>query len=124
MASTLISSIGNFSPDNLIAGDYPLKAIEITLITGQNLTRGALLGKITASGKYTLSLSEASDGSQKPVAVLCDDIDASTSDWKGTAYIKGEFNKNAMTIGTGHTYDSVKDALYQKGIILRDSIQS
>jgi hypothetical protein len=33
------------------------------------LPRGALLGKITASGKYVLSLAAANDGSQVPDAV-------------------------------------------------------
>lgn len=122
--STLITSIGTYSPDNLIAGDYPLKGDEVTLESGQNLTRGALLGKVTASGEYKLSASGAGDGSETPVSVLAVDTDASASAYKAVAYFKGEFNKNAMTFGTGHTYASVKAALMQKGIILRDSIQS
>jgi len=116
------TTVGTYTEDNLIAGDFPLKAGVITLITGQNLSRGALLGKITASGKYTLSLSASSDGSETPVSVLADDTDATSADIETTAYFKGEFNHNDMTFGTGHTYASTKDALMQKGIILRDAI--
>ena len=119
-----MSTLGQYSSDNLIAGDYPLKAVEITVKSGQDLSRGALLGQVTADQKYILSLAAASDGSEVPVAVLCDDIDASGGDVVATAYVKGQFNYNQITFGTGHTYDSVKEALAQKGILLYDSIQS
>ncbi|HEY8732269.1 MAG TPA: head decoration protein, partial [Candidatus Limnocylindria bacterium] len=60
--------------DALIAGDTDsIISEKITLITGQNLARGAVLGKITASGKYTLSLSAAVDGSQVPDRILAQD---------------------------------------------------
>ena len=58
-----------FSPDKLIAGDMPLRSRPITLISGENLTRGAVLGKITSGGKYNLSLSAAGDGSETPDAI-------------------------------------------------------
>jgi hypothetical protein len=124
MSTTLIGTIGKFTPDNLIAGDYPIKAEEITLVSGQNLVRGALLGQITTGGKYALSLSTASDGSQTPCAILADTTDASLGDIVCVAYRKGEFNKNAMTFGAAHTFATVKDALFKIGIILRDSIRN
>lgn len=52
----------------------------VTLITGQNLAPGAVLGKITASGKYTAVDPAASDGSQTAAAVLFDPVDASAAD--------------------------------------------
>ncbi len=36
-----------YSPDNLIAGDGQVRGEVITLLSGQNLTRGTLLGKIS-----------------------------------------------------------------------------
>lgn len=118
------TTLGTFLADNLIAGDFPLKGVEITLLSGQNQVRGALLGRITASGKYILSLSGAGDGSEVPAAILSEDTDASGADKKTVAYIKGEFNQNKMVFGTAHTADSVRVALQEKGIILRDSIQT
>lgn len=38
------------------------------------LRRGLVLGKITSSGKYTASLSTATDGSQEPIGILWDTI--------------------------------------------------
>lgn len=121
--STTIGSLGaDNGYNNLITGDYPLKGEEVTLESGQDLNRGALLGKVTASGEYKLSASGAGDGSETPVAILADTTDASTAATKCVAWIKGEFNYRAMTFGTGHTYENTKDALAQKGLILRDAI--
>ncbi|CAN5858180.1 hypothetical protein BH11PSE13_BH11PSE13_12220 [soil metagenome] len=88
------------------------------LLSGQNLKRGALVGRITASGKYVLSLSASSDGSQVPLAVLVHDTDATAGDTETLVYQRGDFNQAAMTFGTGQTPDSVRDALRDAGIFL------
>lgn len=51
-----------------------------TLVSGQNLGTGTVLGRITASGKYTLHDPAASDGSQNAVAVLLADCNATAGD--------------------------------------------
>lgn len=91
------------------------------LASGQNLKRGALLGKVAADGKYKLSVKAATDGSQKPCAVLVHDHDASAADTEVTFYTRGNFNVSAMTLGTGHTTDSVRDELHALGIVLVNS---
>ena len=52
----------------------------ITLITGQKLNGGAVLGKITASGKYTAIAPAAADGSQTGAAILYANTDATAAD--------------------------------------------
>lgn len=109
--------------DRLIASDSQLETETATLISGQDLTRGALLGKITSGGKLNLSLSGAVDGSEVPYAVLAEDTDASAGDiTEVPIYIMGAFNTNAMTIGTAHTVASVKDALRALGILLKGQV--
>lgn len=51
-----------------------------TLITGQNLPAMSVLGKITASGKYTLLAPAAGDGSQNAAAILLAAVDATSAD--------------------------------------------
>lgn len=120
MAASYAST--SYTPDQLIAGEFDdLVAEKITVISGQNLVRGAVLGKITASGKYNLSLSAASDGSQTPDLVLAEDIDASGGDKVALAYSRGDFNAQKLTIGTGHTIASIKEGLRVKNIILINS---
>ena len=110
------SSTSTYSPDKLIAGEQPIHAKKVTLITGQNLARGAVLGQITASGKYTLSLSAAADGSQTPVAILSEDTDATAADKEAEVYTTGDFNKDALILGTGHTLASIEAGLADRSI--------
>jgi len=106
--------------DRLVASDSDLVTDTGILITGQNLVRGAVLGKITASGKLNLSLSAAADGSQTPYAILAADTDATAADNDSTPiYIAGSFNEDALTIGTAHTAASIKDGLRALDIFLR-----
>jgi len=112
----------NFTPDGIVAQNAQLLLSEpVTVLTGQNLKAGALLGKITASGKYVLSASAASDGSQTPVAILVHDADATAGDVASLAYTRGDFKSSAITLGTGHTLASVKAGLADRGIFLIDS---
>lgn len=47
-----------------------------TLAAGQNLRAGTVLGRITASGLLTILAPAASDGSQTPVGILFDNVNA------------------------------------------------
>lgn len=108
-----------YTPDNLIAGDFPIVTKQVTVNNGQNLQRGALLGRITVSGNVNLSLAAAGDGSEDPYAILAENVDASAGDKVGTAYLTGEFNEDAITFGTGHDAASVEDLLRVYQIYLR-----
>ncbi len=114
---------GTYTPDNLIAGNAELLlAKKAIIISGQNLTRGAVLGKITTGGKYNLSLSTASDGSQTPDAILAETTDASAGDVSALVYTRGDFLTNALTLGASHTVASITEGLRTKGINLLTAI--
>src|SRR5258708_22646 len=102
--------------DKLIAGDADsLIADKVVILAGQNLQRGAVLAKITASGKYILSLSAAADGSQVPDKVLAQDINA-VADTEAISYRTGRFNQNALILGAAHTIATILEGLRGKGI--------
>jgi hypothetical protein len=109
-------STSTLTPDRLLAGDMPVVARKITVVSGQNLVRGTVLGKITSGGKYNKSLSAAADGSQTPDLILAEDCDASGGDKVALAYATGIFAQEALTIGTAHTADSIREGLRGKGI--------
>jgi Bacteriophage lambda head decoration protein D len=113
---------GTLTRDNLVGGYNDLITRQITLISGQNLKRGTLLGKITASGKYTLSLSASADGSQTPSVILLEDTDASGGDKVTVGAFAGTFDENGVIFGTGHTAASTREALRDVGILLQSSI--
>lgn len=112
-------SMDSYIPKEIVAGDFPLVTEGGTIASGQNIKRGALLGKITSSGKLVLSLAAAEDGSETPYAVLADEeVNASAGDVGATWYLTGQFNAANLTIGTGHTAASVRAGLRSLGIFI------
>ncbi len=108
-----------YAPDNVVGGGTQLVSETGTLAGGQSLPRGALIGRIAATGKVTLSAAAATDGSQVPYGILYDEYDALAADRACGYHIKGEFNGHALTLGAGHTLASVRDALRAGGIYLK-----
>lgn len=111
-----------YTPDRLIAGGFPIVTQNEVLVSGQNLQRGALLGRITTGGKLTLSTTGASDGSQTPIAILADAVDASGGDKTCGVYLSGEFNEAAVIFGASHTAASTRAALRALGIYLKPTM--
>jgi hypothetical protein len=108
-----------FVPDQLFAGHFQPVSQPVTISAGQGLLkRGTVMGRITASGNYIVSLSAASDGSQVPVAILADDVDATAATSAGV-YMTGEFNSLALTLGAGWTVATVTNALRAFGIFVK-----
>lgn len=93
---------------------------------------GAVLGKVTASGKYKLSKTGAADGSEVPVAIFIadgagvsnDTVIPNNTDANVLALTRGPVivADAALQIGTGHTIASVKAALKAVGIIVETQV--
>lgn len=114
---------GTYAPDGLINGNaHLLVPRKVTILSGQNIARGAVLGKITASGKYILSLSAATDGSQTPDLILAESVDATGGDKEAIAYARGDFNAGALTLGASHTVASITEGLRAKGITILTAV--
>ena len=97
---------------------------EITVLSGQNLTAGAVIGKVTASGKYKVYTVGATDGSESAIAILFDAVDASSADTTGVILARDmEANVNALVWGATVTTQGHKDtaiaSLATVGIIVR-----
>lgn len=120
-----VTTQGTHVWDNLIHDPgVSIAADKETIANGQNVIRGALMGRITAGGEWVLSLSGAGDGSEVPRAIMVDDVDASGAAAEGMLYTKGSFNELALTFGAGHTADSVRDGLRDIGIYLGKNTQT
>jgi hypothetical protein len=73
----------------------------ITLIAGQNLNGGAVLGLITASGKYTAVAPAAADGSQTGAALLYANTNATSADTLCVAVVRtATVNGQELDYGT------------------------
>jgi hypothetical protein len=120
---------GNRLPDAKTGVAYVNGQINFTIndgstdfVVGDSFTITVAAG----NGQYKLSLAAAVDGSQnmKTAAVLAQDTDASNEIKTTIAYIAGDFYQIEMTLGQGHTAASVKEALEQRGIYLKDTLQN
>lgn len=116
---------GTLLPQATVAVAYTGDHIQFTIADGG--TDFAVGDKITVtvaegSGKYKKSLAAALDGSQNPVAILAADTDATSADTNAPLYVTGEFNENEVSFGTGHTADSVREALRDLNIHLKPAV--
>lgn len=68
----------------------------LTIVSGQDLKAGAVLGKITASGKYAHADQGAATGIETAVAVLLEDVDASGGDAPGLCLVRDAEVKSAL----------------------------
>lgn len=119
-------STESFAESDLLAGSFPLEVESVVVSSGQNLARGAVLGRITVSGEYVLSLSAAGDGSEVIRGVLAEAVDSTGGDVTALAYVTGKFNQNKLTFGTGHNPATVatQNAMADRNLYLVDSVQA
>lgn len=100
---------------------------DITIASGQNLPIGAVLGKITASGKFAAYTPGAADGTQNAVAVLIAAADASAADKATVAVVRHAIaTKEQLAWGAAVTTQGHKDAAFASleaaGIVCRSVI--
>lgn len=81
---------GRYTGDVVLFEEDQRYSREAAMIaSGETLTVGAVVGKVTASGQYRLSAPGSSDGSQTPVGVLIhDDVDASAAAAAGVVLVR------------------------------------
>ena len=112
---------GTYTQDNLLAGG-PLFTDVGTLAESQDVVRGEVLGRVTASGEVVSSLAASSDGSETAELVA---LEARTTGVGETAEIPvvvfGKVNENALTFGAGHDVSTTKADLKTVGIYLAPS---
>lgn len=120
MALTEINRAGEFI---ISEGNGTYSRSVITVVSGQTLAAGTVLGKITASGKYKAYDDDNSDGSEAAVGILYADVDASGGDLPGimicrTAEVADSLLVWASTNDSGDKTAGKAD-LAALGIILR-----
>lgn len=113
-----------FVPDQLVSGPLQLVTDSVTIGVSGALKRGTVLGMVTATGAYIMSKKDATDGSEKPSAILVDNVDTTTTAQTGGVYLMGEFNQHRLIFDATWTIAELKAQFRPLAIFLRDSIQS
>ena len=117
--------------DELLAGGVnaePMTAIIVKAGSGV-ITRGTVLGRTSQLPETDLYagtpitvpvLSTNTDGSEKPYAILADEvIDATTEDVRAAAYLGGEFNRDALKFGGSDTVAQHEVAMRNVGLFTK-----
>lgn len=86
----------SFQDDSLVLGGL-IDFGNGTLESGQNLTRGTVIGRVTATRELKISVQTATDGSQNPVGSLVHDVDASAAAASCQFVRGGWLNKSLLT---------------------------
>lgn len=125
--------VGEFTPDNLIAGNrHPVDVCMVWIQAGQKLKRGTLLEAAAAAAGVAEQEEgeEEADTTTKYVIrgttadaeaeyILADDVDATEEDTAATVYRTGEFAENAVIVKEGYTIsDTDRKVLRNAGIFL------
>ncbi len=90
----------------------------VTLLAGTNYPAGAVLGRISATGKYKLVDNAQNDGSELAKYVLAGAVDATAADKPGIAHKDGVFNTALLTFGGNDTAADHWEALEARGIFM------
>jgi hypothetical protein len=69
-------------------GNGTISRQTVTVLSGETLEAGAVLGKVGASGKYKVLNPAGADGSQVAAGILYDAVDASAADTEGVAVVR------------------------------------
>jgi head decoration protein D len=117
MANPIITN-NDFRPLVLGGAQYDAR----TVVTGQTLVAGNVVGIITASGKLTLCDKASADGSQVAAAVMTKAVDASGGDVSDVdVLISGEVDGDQLTFGGASVLADHFDELRDVSIIAVDT---
>jgi hypothetical protein len=104
---------GRYAGEFIVSeGNGKISRETITVLSGQNLEAAAVLGKVTATGKYKALDPAAVDGSEAAAGVLYDAVDASAADTEGVTIVRlVEVNAAELVWPTGITAPQQTTAL-------------
>jgi len=105
----------------LVAGDFHAMK-KVTIGSGADLSRGTVLGQVTADYKFKQLNPGGADGTEVARAILAEDAAAASADVEANVYFVGEYRLSDLIWPDGIT-DAQKNAAIQqlqdRGIIVK-----
>jgi hypothetical protein len=98
----------------------------VVLQAGQNLSKGAVLGRIKDTGKYKLSAlkdsdgNDVTDGSEVPCAVLLENVDATDADKNVPVLLLGVVDGDELIFDDSWDKDELKFELRKMSIFVKN----
>lgn len=91
------------TPVDFITGSADIVTKGVTIASGADVAQYAVLGQVTATGKFIKSVATAVDGSQKPVAIAAVDVASAAADVEAPVYLHGTFNPEVLVWDASYT---------------------
>ena len=127
--ATRAPRLGNLvKAEQLVEHGYCREAVTVNITAGAALSVGSVLGKITASGKYTTSDPAAVDGSEVAAAICLENVTvAAATDTTVTVLIRGAaiVGRDAIVYDVAHDATEAATAeaeLEALGILVRTQV--
>jgi len=114
---TASSSVETSNVQSFVLGGEPVTDSE-TILSGQDLAQFSVVGRVTASGKFILSNSGAADGSENPVGITLEAVDATGGDETAPLYKGGEFDLDQCIFHASFSTDLLKKAAFDRTAIV------
>lgn len=89
-------TIENYNYDDVTSGSDEIATTSVIVLSGQNLDAFTPIGQVTASGKFVECNPSATNGSQVPVYITCNAIDATGGDTKAQVFKAGTFDPTQL----------------------------
>lgn len=112
----------SFAYENLLGGcQKPIVQRPGTIRLGEAFSRGAILGRLTATGEWQeAQFSNLANFSDMGIAVEA--VDSTSGRVNTTIYVEGEFNELHVQYFYANTADDWREALTPHGIYLRKAV--
>jgi len=99
---------------------------EVTVLADESLVMGAVVGKVTTTGKVVALTPAASDGSEKAHSVMIADCNATGADKQGVAMVRDAYINTINLVWPAGITDPQKVAalgeLEAKGLIEKETV--
>lgn len=117
----MIIATENFRLSNLVKHEYEpslkfcRENVTVNEAAAKEYLIGTVLGKVTATGKYKISVQTATDGSEVPAAVVLEDKSiAATTDTKVVVMVRGAaiLSRDKLILDATFNTQAEKDFVY------------
>lgn len=111
-----------FAPDGLVMGArYEIGQV-VTIASGQGVvSRGTVVGLISASGKFAVCKKTATDGSQTPIGIVMYAVDATSADRPTIVAYAGRFRASQLAVDESWVLADVVAALSRRRSMFIDA---
>ncbi|MDP9176694.1 MAG: head decoration protein [Gemmatimonadota bacterium] len=107
-----------YSPDRLIAGHLPIASKKVTLLSGENRTRGAVLGKISEGAQSVASAAVAGNTGDGTIGTVSADANVAAGVYRATC-IEPAANGGTFEVTRP---DGVVDGIARVGVAYNGSV--